>query len=304
VIGSLLGLKNAGYWQDREVYDWYYTIAVNSEYGDIFTLNDPLFYLIIKIWDDNGFTEECLWIFLSAISLPLTVVSLVKVAQNKVVLFGTYFCFVIWVQLYTQVRMALALSLLLFGYYIAKNNKLLLAFLLIIACLIHISMLILVVPALVLAKIEFKRKSIAFWAISISLLVLIFSRLILPIFPVDKVVVYYELLSAGQYTRINIFSALPAIQLFTLLYIVYKKDLEGTLQTLEFKISLLGTLSFYALSAVPVFSVRVNELCSIFFIIILTNNYQRNLIFSLLWIVYVAFSLKSTYFLLIGPLAE
>lgn len=302
LLGAILGAKQLGVWQDEVIYNAYYAMGSELPTYEILKKTDVLFYFIIRGWSSLGLVREDLWIALGAFSLSLTCLCLLRASEGKRIVIIIYFCFLAWVQVYTQVRMALALAICLCSYYMWPKPNAIAWVLRIMACLIHASMLIIILPALILSRTNLKQKTVFVWCLGGGILALLFSRGILPYLPFDRVVVYYKLLQEGTHSDINLFSALPAIELIALLYMAFISGMKQEVNSIEYKLALLGAVSFYAFSAVPVFSVRVNELLGIMFIITIARTYRRDAFLFCAFLAYVGFALKSTYLLLTSNL--
>ncbi|WP_455947790.1 EpsG family protein [Lelliottia jeotgali] len=303
-LGALLGLKESGIWQDRFIYDAYYAMGSELPLQVLVAKPDALFYLLIRAWDGAVGGKDVLWCVLGAVSLLLTGLSIGRASERPVAAFVTYASFLIWVQIYTQVRMALALSLCLASIYLWRNARVTSVVARVAACFIHSSLVVVVLGYSVLDRIRISRRRVFLWSGIVGFSVVLLSYYALPYVTFEKVAVYYELLREGGHARINLFSALPALQVATLAVIALTKRTSEQVDTAEYRLAMIGALSFYALSAVPVFAVRVNELLSIFFIIVLTNSYRKSWPVFAMWLAYLAFSIKSAALLLTTELVK
>lgn len=304
LAGCWVGTRDLGVWQDALIYDAYYAMGAELPLGEIAGKTDSLFYLIIRGWSELGGTKDGLWVLLGGVTVCLTCLSLCWASSRPVIAITTYAAFLLWVQAYTQIRMSLAFSLCLASYYLVGRKSLLRVILQIGACLVHISLLIVVGLHLVSSRFSPSRKSLFIWASVAAVGIFALSSIVLPSLPFERVAIYYQLLTEGAHSKINLLSALPAIQLASLIVMAFSRRAARELVTVEYKLALLGAISFYALSAVPVFAVRINELLSIFFIIVISRVVTANWALFGLWIMYLAFSIKSATLLLTSELSK
>lgn len=304
LAGCWVGMRDLGVWQDALIYDAYYAMGAELPLAEIASKTDSLFYLIIRAWSESGGAKDGLWVLLGAVTVCLTCLALCRATTRPLVAVLTYASFLLWVQAYTQIRMSLAFAFCLASFYLVGRGLVLRVVLQVAACLTHVSLLVVVVLHVLSSRLSPAPRVVFIWAFAAATSIFIFSSFVLPVLPFDKVAVYYQLLREGAHSKINILSALPAIQVCALIAMAFSRGAAKQLATVEYKLALLGAISFYALSAVPVFAVRINELLSIFFIIVISRVVRANWAIFSLWLLYLAFSVKSAVVLLTTELAK
>lgn len=289
----LAGNKNFETWADIHTYLSYFNQAryiVNFE--DYFIeYYDPLFLLLIKPFTffENGFYYFLL--VMAGVTLILKYIVFSKVSNNFLLLLLVYFSFLFFLHDYVQIRIALSLALFLWAMYIVKSNACRSA-IFILSFFVHASIIILIL-FFILSKKLTKIKLVL-----LSLSIILFSNILIRFFSfIPKVSLYLQLLSEMNYKETNLFSSMVITQLITLSYLKVHYNTTGVdTLWLEYRLSWIGIVLFYAFYQCPVFAYRFYELFLIFFVILVSNICKKDLITLLLFIILIFSGLKTTFF--------
>ncbi|MBV2132948.1 EpsG family protein [Pseudomonas sp. MAP12] len=300
ITGAILGTKDTWNWLDSEVYYGYLTKSIILSYEEILTQPDFGFYLILKSLNIVGLSAPQIWMLIATITGILTFTSTQQRTNNFLIFLMLYFSLYAWLHIYIQIRAALALSIFLTAIFAVKH-PLPRTILFAISISIHMSIAIPLIAFLSANKIQINKKNLPYILILICLPVALISTYSLPFLPINRILVYRELLAEGEHSYINLFSALPAIQLATLSYIAINKNTTTACATAEYKMALIGTLCFYSFISIPVIAQRAWEMLSVIFILLLSRHYYKSKVLTTLTIMYFMFSLKSCYPLLLSP---
>ena len=290
IVGSLIsGFKLAGPAPDYRNYQSQYLIDSISPLSFIWQGSDPLYHTISHFAAVIGFRFETFVALLAACTCALKAVSFSKTDGNRLVLLAMYSCYLFWLHDYVQIRIALALSIGLYGIY--TETKFRYVFLS-IAALIHSSFVIIIV-AYILIFVGTRRPFVAVIA------VLIFSSAIFSqdIFTqsLQRVNEYQDLTAQGKFNEINIFSLMPIVMIASLAFAVINfRRLEGRYQELIF--SAIGLVSFYALSGTPVFAFRMMELFMPFYLVLMSRLWPSSNVIKILAVIYAVIGLRAVFF--------
>lgn len=290
IVGSLIsGFKLAGPAPDYRNYQSQYLIDSISPLSFIWQGSDPLYHTISHFTAVIGLPFEAFVALLAACTCTLKVISLSKTDGNRLVLLALYGSYLFWLHDYVQVRIALALSIGLYGVY--AETKLRYVFLL-IAALIHSSFVI-IVAAYILIFVGTRRPVVAIMAVIIFSAVL-FSQ---DIFTqsIQRVNEYQDLTAQGRFNEINIFSLMPIVMIASLAVAALNfRRLEGRYQELIF--SAIGLISFYALSGTPVFAFRMMELFMPFYLVLMSRLWPSSNVIKILAVIYAVVGLRAVFF--------
>jgi hypothetical protein len=96
---------------------------------------------------------------------------------------------------------------------------------------------------------------------------------------IQRIINYQDLASTtGQFSTINLLSLMPIVQILGIgCALFHFRSLSGTARE-EIALSVVGVISFYALSFVPVLAFRTFELFMPFFVILLSRLSQRSIV--------------------------
>jgi hypothetical protein len=111
----------------------------------------------------------------------------------------------------------------------------------------------------------------------------------------ERVQNYAEMASQKiKYESLNIFGALPALQLIGLIYLFYKERKAAI--NFEFYISLLGVFVFYTMNSVPVVASRTFDISFLFYMIVVSRYFNKYLLIKGVFSVLIIFELKQLFY--------
>lgn len=284
------GIKNPLTWPDKLVYETYFNMAKVNTYSQILkNIQDPFFTILNKFFISFGFDFELFLFIVAGITLILKFSAFNKATKNVFSLFLLYFSFYFFLHDYIQIRIAFALSLLLFAIFCIKN-KFVRFLILIISVFFHLSLFPFVFLYFVYAlkdKIGEKFFFLSF---------LIFSFLFSFVVKVGSVggERSNQYVDSDLYNYFNFFALLPLIQSFAIVYhffLVRSKKFN-----FEYYMSILGLFLYYFLYSMPAVATRFYEISAVFFIIFISNFYKKN---SVYFCIYVLFFIVCLYNLFI-----
>lgn len=290
IVGSLIaGFKLAGPAPDYRNYQSQYLIDSISPLSFIWQGSDPLYHTISHFAAVIGLRFETFVALLAVCTCTLKAISLSRTDGNRLLLLAIYSSYLFWLHDYVQIRIALALSIGLYGVY-TKTKFRYLFFL--IAALIHSSFVIIIV-AYILIFVGTRRPVIAVIA-GLLFAAVLFSQ---DIFTqsLQRVNEYQDLTAQGKFNEINIFSLMPIVMLASLAVAVLNfRNLEGRYQELIF--AAIGLVSFYALSGTPVFAFRMMELFMPFYLVLMSRLWPSSNIIKILAVIYAIIGLRAVFF--------
>lgn len=296
LLSYLASLKNPQIWLDTLTYETYYDYGRYYDFSYIFhNVQDPLFTFFNRISYLLGLDFDEFSFLCAFITVLLKLFSFQKATNNFYSLILLYISYLFILHDYIQIRVSLALALVVFSIYIIKN-KYLRFLLLIFSLFIHIS-IILVLISYYTEKYALKRKLyFGFTLVSILLLGIVFSYLAKVGLISDGRAEYY--MTTDKFS-ISLFTPRPILQLLgvLLIYIKYGKSQLN----FEFYISCIGVILFYELVVFsPVIASRFFDITSLFFIILLSRLYKDNVYLFTLFILTI---LVGFYHLIFSPSA-
>jgi hypothetical protein len=285
----VVGGQRVGLSADIRNYELLYQIAAASDWGSLWRGDDPGFYSLAKLFAGYQAPFETFAIWIAGLTLALKAEVARRLDTNKTILILLYFSYLFWLHEYTQIRLALAMAFILQGIYGRTYYRLLLF---IPALLFHGSSAIVIGLYLLLT---FPRIGSLALAGAMSLYA------ILPIVrdftnaSLVKITTYQDLLIQGQFAEVNLFSAMPALQVVTLcLSVLYWRQL-GREPRREMIMAGVGVMSFYAFVSVPVLAFRFSELFLVFFVILLSRLWRISVVFKILAAMYVVIAVRTTF---------
>lgn len=272
ILSYLGGEKNYQIWLDSLTYETYYDYGRYYDFSYIFhNIQDPLFTFFNRISYLWGFNFEEFCFLCAFITITLKLISFQRATHNFFALILLYISYLFILHDYIQIRVALALSFVVLAIYVLRN-KYIKALVLLFSLMLHFSV--------VLVLISYYSKNFALknkWClglvlISTLLLGFLFSHLSLSGVISDGRAEYY--LTTDKFS-ISLFTPRPILQLLTLFLIYFK---FGKSQfNFEFYISCIGVIIFYELVVLsPVIASRFFDITSLFFIILLSRLYKKN----------------------------
>lgn len=288
----LVGIKSTIYWRDYYVYLDYYSKAKNNDlFFILMNVQDPLFTILNKPFTvfNDGFT--IFLVFLAFLTILIKLISFEKATENFYGLFFIYSSYFLTLHDYIQVRVSLAISIMLFSIYFIKKIYFKI-FLMLLGVFIHFSVAPIIV-FYILEKFIESRIKVLFYSIFVSI-VIIFSINFSNFISGTRIETYNNILENGGYDNFNLYAAMPFLQALTLIYIffIYRNKVIG----FEYIFSLFGVFIYYGLYTLPVVSSRLYDITAIFFIIILSRYYKKNSILLFVFLLFILFGLRNLFF--------
>lgn len=293
LILYLVGVKEPTHWVDYQVYYGYYFLSAKytSTLDIISSMQDPLFVLLNKPFTEvnDGFFYFLLIVCFITITLKFS--AFLKATNNYLIFFILYCCYFICIHDYIQIRISLSLAIMVFAIY-RVNFKWLKYPLLIVAMLVHLSSSVVLIAYLYSLITKNKpRYFLGFLCVLTFLVVLMKLGLI----GGERVQNYAEMASQKiKYESLNIFGALPALQLMGLFYLLYKEKYKAI--NFEYYISLLGVFVFYSMNSIPVVASRTFDISLLFYIIIVSKHFKKYLFIKGVFVLLVLFELKQLFY--------
>lgn len=291
VIGSLIaGFKLLGLSADYLNYEAQYVSDAITPWRFVWQDNDPIYHSLGKLSATLGFSFSTFVIFLAVATCSIKGVALFHAHCNRLVLLALYASYLFWLHDYVQIRIALALALGLYGFYIDTRLRYVLFGL---AALVHMSFAI--VMAAYIGIVLGTRRPV--WAAvigAISAVIVVTQNFLQS--AVRRVTEYQSLTMQGQFSDINVFSLMPIIMsLSVLLGLFHFKEIPRD-QRQELYLSILGIVAFYALSSTPVFAFRTMELFMPFYLVFTARLFDRSHIAKALVLAYIIVGLRVSLF--------
>lgn len=298
VAGSLLlvlacamaGIKPLGFSADLDNYRGIFEWSVQAGWGELLGAADPLYHALTKLAvlagsDFTGFT-----LLLAVLTCLLKAKVICSIETDRAALLLLYAAYLFWLHDYTQIRLGLALAFVLLAVYAYPGARWPLYLL---AAFTHASCTLLVV-----LHESYRRPRAA-----VTLLVALSVALIasghletLFSFVAARVTVYLDLLEVGEFTELNIFSSMPAVQAGILIALWPRASSLSRAAREEYVLSCLGVLAFYGASFLPVLAFRLNELLMPYFLILISRTWRQSPAVAVGGLLYVLSGLRTTFF--------
>ncbi|HCI5986033.1 TPA: EpsG family protein [Klebsiella quasipneumoniae subsp. quasipneumoniae] len=294
VLSCVVGFKNFYIWRDVDTYWAYYDFAYFYNVSYIFSnVQDPIFTILIKPFVHSGRNEgfHLFLIVIAFVTIALKLISMYKRCQNFYIFLLLYCSYLLFLHDYVQIRVALALGVFVLALYCA-DSKIIKALLFVVACLIHLSCILLVLFYYAF-RILGPKKIIKLLPFALIIPSIVFSGVI----PVERITTYINMLgNEKKFDQINLLSTLPILQIIGLLVIYFSKSIKDLSNKFEFSISALGVILFYSLHMIPVFAFRFFEMTNLFFIILLSDGFKKSLYLKLVFVLYILIGLKNSFY--------
>lgn len=289
----IAGGKPFGVWQDAENYAVMFDHAANASWSELLTGSDPLYAIASRLAFGLGSGFELFALAVTTFACILKIAALRHVDIHRGVAVLVYLSYLFWLHDYTQIRLALALALTLYGIYGASRQR---WFWFVIAAGVHLS--VVAVAALYLAATH-QRRGIVVAVVVLPLAgILVMNYLDALSLLVGRITLYSELYDAGGFTEINIFSLMPMNQAVLMAMCLPQLHRLPAQARTEFYLCVVGLVAFYSLSFLPVLAFRVNELFIPFLIVLVSRVWRLSSWVKLALLTYVLLGLRSSF---VGP---
>jgi len=300
IAGTLLllatifgGGKPLGVWQDGLNYELLFDAAAEARWDELLTGSDPAYSLLSRAVGAVGGSLAVLAFIVAMLACGLKYAALHHIDTERSVAIVVYSSYLFWLHDYTQIRLSLALALVLYAIY-AKPKQRWLFFVLGMAT--HLSMALIV--GLYLALREQRRALL-------GAIVLVPAAVAVAINWPDELMtlaaratLYSTLHEEGEFTEINAWSLMPINQAVLLAICLPHLRRLGADARVEFQLACVGLAAFYALMFLPVLAFRVHELFIPFLIVLVSRVWRYSFAVRIALIPYVALGLRSSF---IGP---
>lgn len=299
IIGMLLvlggatvaGFKPIGRSPDLENYEIMFEWAQQSSWDELVAAQDAAFYLLNASFSALGLNFSVFALALALVTSAVKILALKEQSLDRVVLVSLYLTYLFWLHDYTQIRFALAMSMVLYALY-GRNRALRVASLL-LAPLFHVTSLA-VLYLYALAR-WFRPMVVVTVILAAGALLTIDIGSMLG-FAAQRLVVHSDLLSVGVVDSINLWALMPMLQTMMLVGLAWRyRELEAAAR-IEFKLALAGSAAFYGLSFFPVVAFRVHEMFIVFFLVLCARQWRGMFWLRLLVLGYAMVGLRTTFF--------
>lgn len=270
--------KPAGLDKDYHIYSLRYDNAIYTTEAESGNNSLMFFDSVSKKSYALGFNIQGVFFIFSGLALFAKAYVIYKSNRKALFTLTLYFLFFYFLHEFTQIRIALALGvILLFSFYSMKEDKIeyFVYFLGVgISCVIHPSALIFGLSPLMMKFCERKSITVAILFMCIPSAMLISNSSVLynvidfvsNILPFNELDNYSKLMDEGKHSKINVFS-LPHFS-FIIIAIFYQlrfDDIQAASNGTRFDLFLrsnfiFGIYCFYFLSFYPVLSYRLSEM--------------------------------------------
>ncbi|WP_119354254.1 EpsG family protein [Azohydromonas sediminis] len=283
LLGPSVDLENY-----RMLFDW----VAETDFAELALGSDPGYLVLSRLAYLTGLGFQGLLFAIALATCAAKATMLWRLPTDRAVLVGLYASYLFWLHEYTQIRIALALGLVMLGIYVVRRGRWLLF---IAAVTLHASALAVV---LLYAATRSPRRALlgAFLVLAALYFIGALDGLILNI--ATRVAFYSYYRDAGEFDQLNIFSLMPMAQGLMILLALHHRDRLPEHGRMELTFAVVGLLSFYGLSFLPVLAFRTYELFIPFFLILVSRLWRYSVGIRLLGLIYIALGLRASF---MGP---
>jgi len=269
----------------RTIFDW----VTETDLIELALGSDPGFLVLSRIAYVAGLGFDG-WMFTIALATcAVKAVVLWRLPTDRTVLLALYSSYLFWLHEYTQIRIALALGLVMLGIYAARRWEWLLF---VVAATLHASVLAVVV---LYVTTRYPRKALAAAIIGLPVLYASGAQSDLFAYLAIRVGSYALLLDQGEFDQLNIFSLMPMVQGLMILLALCLRDRLTEPGRMELTFATVGLVSFYALSFLPVLAFRTYELFIPFLLILVSRLWRHSVLMRVLGVIYIALGLRVSF---------
>lgn len=293
-----VGTKSISTWGDYEVYKNYYHNAITFDVTDIIlNVQDPAFVLFMKFFTGSRYGFENFLLFIAFLTLFLKMFSVFRRVDKIYIFILLYSSYYLCLHDYIQVRISFALALVCVGMYVFPGRKISLLFI-ITGCFVHLSTIIPVAIYYISNRSENAYKRLYLLIPFIIIVPLGFSYGYLSYYRIDRYLNYYSELNDKKGGVLhNMPLLIPMLQAIGLAYIYIREKTRGYIYTFEYAVSYVGILIYYSCISMPVIAIRVFDISTFFFIILISK--MKYNAYTLLFIVgFTLINIRNTLILL------
>ncbi len=295
LLSLLVGLNLLGDSLDRRAYLWQFQKTEDQTFLELLSGLDPLYYVSLKLAWLAGIPFEWITISIALASLLAIHAAVSQLSISHGAFYALWASHVLWLHNYTQIRIALALALVIWGIHRLERGK---WWVFAIAAGIHAAVVIPIgiwLAARLPPKILAGAAAVA--AVVMFTLITDFEGVfeVLTTFVPDiaqRALLYVDLRDFDVFSDQNLFALMPMLQSIMGLYILSRtRELDATAL-----LGIVGPVFFYGFSFLPVLAIRTYEMFIPFFLIYLSTHVKRSPLLTLLAIAYGLIGLRQIFF--------
>ncbi|UCH36067.1 MAG: EpsG family protein [Armatimonadota bacterium] len=269
----------------RMLFEW----VTETDLAELALGSDPGYLVLSRIAYVSGLGFHGLMFAVALMTCAAKTTVLWRLQTDRTVLVAMYASYLFWLHEYTQIRIALALGLIMLGIYVARRSQWVLF---IAAVTLHASAIAVI---LLYVAVRFPGRATLGALIGLPALYVtgVLDDFILDI--ATRVAYYTHLWDLGEFDRLNIFSLMPIAQGLMILLALRHRERLTYFGRMELVFAAVGLLSFYTLSFLPVLAFRTYELFIPFFLVLVSRVWPHSLGVRLLVPVYVLLGLRLSF---------
>lgn len=275
LLSLLVGLNLLGTSLDRQAYLWQYQRVEDQGFLELATGLDPLYFLALKLASLAGLPFEWITFAIALASLGLVKAAVERLEINHFAFFGLWASHVLWLHNYTQIRIALAIALVLFAIFRLGRAR---WPVFVIAFAIHAAVAI-PIAIWVISRLP-KRALAALGVVAAAVLVKVatdfegvFTTLTKFVPDIgERALLYVDLRDFDVFSEQNLLAVMPLMQSAMVIYILVRSRVIDTVAML----GSIGPVFFYAFSFLPVLAFRSYEMFIPFFLVYLAMYVNRS----------------------------
>jgi EpsG family len=290
ILAGVAGVKPIGVSPDDDNYRIMFDSASGESWIELLSTRDAWFYVGSALFAQWGLGFTTFGIAWALATVALKLAALQHLRLNMTVLLLLYLSYEYWLHDYVQVRFGLALAMFLYAIY--GRHPPMRWLMLLTAPFAHVTV---VVAMAGYAAARWPARAMVVAGVSAVLTVALNRGDWLISAAMANVDVYLELMADGRMDQLNPLALMPMFQTLILLAMLpaYKRmDLP---ERLEFKLAVVGSVSFYALMQWPVFAFRFHEMFIVFFLLLCARMWNRSLLIKPLVLIYMLIGVRTVF---------
>jgi len=295
LLSLLIGLNLLGDSLDRRAYLWQYQKTEDQGFLELISGLDPLYYVSLKLAWLGGIPFEWITIAIALASLWAIHAAVSQLTISHGAFYALWASHVLWLHNYTQIRIGLALALVILAIYRLERGK---WWVFGIAVGVHAAVVIPIgvwlaakLPPRVLAVAAAVAAAVMFQLITDFEGVFNTLTTVVPDIA-QRALLYVDLRDFDIFSEQNLLALMPMLQSAMGLYILTRtRQLDATAL-----LGLVGPVFFYGFSFLPVLAIRTYEMFIPFFLIYLALHVQRSPLLIGLATIYGLIGLRQIFF--------
>ena len=295
LLSLLIGLNLLGDSLDRRAYLWQYQKTEDQGFLELISGLDPLYYVSLKLAWLGGIPFEWITIAIALASLWAIHAAVSQLTISHGAFYALWASHVLWLHNYTQIRIGLALALVILAIYRLERGK---WWVFGIAVGVHAAVVIPIgvwlaakLPPRVLAVAAAVAAAVMFQLITDFEGLFNTLTTVVPDIA-QRALLYVDLRDFDIFSEQNLLALMPMLQSAMGLYILTRtRQLDATAL-----LGLVGPVFFYGFSFLPVLAIRTYEMFIPFFLIYLALHVQRSPLLIGLATIYGLIGLRQIFF--------